>query len=157
MCVKLRQENDEKEKKPLFQKINTSKKLQISGRNKSPPNKGAGFGRHRSPIMGTNREGSGVKISNVNNPAPQNNCELSSQAGIKIYSDIKQITTKKIQVKKTATQAPSSGGQARKNFLQRNIARSQGARSGSNQNNKPTAIPPVLSQDGGGTPVQKNR
>lgn len=72
--------------------------------------------RHRSPV-GPN------KIPKIENLA----CDLSSQAGVKIYSDIKQITTGKKKVtKKIAGTGP------RVNFLQRNIARSQGARSGSN-------------------------
>jgi hypothetical protein len=50
------------------------------------------------------------------------------QSGVKIFSDIKQITVKKsINASKKATDKnsiPASGGAARKNFLQRNIARS---------------------------------
>ena len=52
---------------------------------------------------------------------------------MKIYSDIKQITVKKAASKKAPIITKNLDG-TRKNILQRNFARSSGARSGSNQN-----------------------
>ena len=147
LLTKIRETEENKtDKKPLFQKIQAAKtKLSLITRGKSPP---GGAGRHRSPIMGGHgpRDNSGVRIGNVAAA-----CDLTAQSGVKIYSDIKQITVKKITTKKSPSTGPTSGGAARKNFLQRNIARSQGGRSGSNKPEKET-IPPVL----GGTPSVRN-
>lgn len=65
--------------------------------------------------------------------ANSSNCDLAAQAGVKIYSDIKQITVKKAAGKKVPIITKNQDG-PRKNILQRNFARSSGARSGSNQN-----------------------
>ena len=65
--------------------------------------------------------------------AHSSNCDFAAQAGVKIYSDIKQITVKKAASKKVPIITKNPDG-TRKNILQRNFARSSGARSGSNQN-----------------------
>lgn len=47
-----------------------------------------------------------------------NTCDLAAQQGVKIYSDLKQITVKKAATKKaTNAAAPVSGAAARKNFI----------------------------------------
>jgi len=79
--------------------------------------------------------------------------DFAAQAGIKIYSDIKQITaTKKREIKKLSVNCPP-----RQNIIQRNVARSTGARSGSNNgkgtnqnllNENNSVMAPVLNPPG---------
>ena len=73
-------------------------------------------GRRNSPSQ-NNRTKDKVQDSNT--------CDLAAQAGVKVYSNLKQITEKPKIVKKMTT----TGGAARKNFIQRNMTRSVGGRS----------------------------
>lgn len=88
------------------------------------------LGRNKSPTGGDTKDG-------------VNTCDLAAQQGVKIYSDLKQITVKKAATKKASVvAAPSSGAAARKNFIARNMTRSVGNRSGSN--NAGTSVHPTL-------------
>ena len=53
---------------------------------------------------------------------------------MKIYSDIKQITAVKKVISKKAPIVIKGAEGGRRNIMQRNVARSTGARSGSNNN-----------------------
>lgn len=60
--------------------------------------------------------------------------DFATQSGIKIYSDIKQITAVKKASNKKAPIVVKGADAGRRNIMQRNVARSTGGRSGSNHN-----------------------